>query len=160
MTNTDRHKLASFCTRCFASDSDGSWGETVQGDHCFNCGAGGALSLPRWAVEEIRRNASWVGRHYYPNDEDRARQEEILRLRKQVTHFPGRSAAPPRLPDRSWVVLQSVPAGTVSILCPTEISSAEEALEFARTRLPYHDEESLAPTKPAPAPIRIQPDQN
>ncbi len=56
-----------FCPLCFASEESSSWGADVMDGHCFNCGAsGGTVHLPAWAISEIRKNASWVGKRYYP----------------------------------------------------------------------------------------------
>jgi len=61
-----------FCTMCFASERNGSWGCTTMNNYCLNCGAGGTtVEIPEWAIENIRKNASWVGKRYYPCDEDR-----------------------------------------------------------------------------------------
>lgn len=37
----------------------------------MNCGSGGLVPMPEWAVSSIRFQASWVGKRYYPHDEDR-----------------------------------------------------------------------------------------
>lgn len=133
-----------FCVMCFADSEGGSWGDSVVSDdrrntHCFNCGSGGSgITMPRWAVEEIRRNASWVGKRYYANDEDRELQHELQLLRALVTDFPGRKAEPSTAPGNEgcWVITQQLgPGKSVSIM--TKAASAEEALEWARLRLPY-----------------------
>lgn len=60
-------KQRAFCTRCFA-DYNKEW---MQSNHCINCGSGGSLILLHiWAVESIRKNASWVGKRFYPDKED------------------------------------------------------------------------------------------
>lgn len=83
-----------FCVRCFADDKDGgSWSGGVVPGHCMNCGAGGSVvSIPPWAVKSIRSSASWVGKRYYPSDEDREIREELIALRALVPSFPGRTA--------------------------------------------------------------------
>jgi hypothetical protein len=140
----DRMALVSFCTRCFADDHGGSWGAGVMdGGHCLNCGAGGAISLPRWAVEEIRRSASWVGRRYYPQSEDIEIHEERCALLALVPSFPGRTARPAkrieqgeRVPDEGrWEVEQTFPKGCIS--STVEASSAEEAIEKTRFGMRY-----------------------
>lgn len=71
MTAEDRNKVEKFCPCCFASETSGSWDHVVIGGYCTNCGNGSTVDLPVWAIEEIRRNASWVGKRYYPCDEDK-----------------------------------------------------------------------------------------
>lgn len=68
----DENEIILFCPRCFASSDNASWGEPIMEGHCFNCGAGGCtVKLPRWAIEMIRKSASWVGKRYYPHEEDK-----------------------------------------------------------------------------------------
>jgi len=140
--NTDQS--VPFCVLCFGSADNSSWGEQVTDQHCMNCGAGGsAISIPRWAIDSIRKNASWVGKRYYPNEEDIEDRLEAKRLRKLVTNFPGRTAQAPDDQYTGWVVRQKMPNGrTLSMGFPSA-SSEEEALDMARTKLPYYDEESL-----------------
>lgn len=140
----DRRSIVSFCPMCFASDDGGSWGVGTIGDHCLNCGAGGAIHVPRWAVDEIRRSASWVGRRYYPQDEDREIDDERRALLATVTRFPGRHAEPARRyvdgewehdPER-WQVCQLLRNGSeMSTIIQAE--SAEAALEASRFFLRY-----------------------
>ena len=71
-----------FCTLCFASSEDGSWGCTTSEGHCYNCGAGGAaINIPKWAIESIRKNGSWVCKRAYPSQEDREQVRELRYLR-------------------------------------------------------------------------------
>jgi hypothetical protein len=140
---------ALFCTRCFASDTDGSWNHIVldagEGGYCTNCGGGGtSVQIPRWAVDEIRRNASWVGKRYYPSDEDKEKYDELRRLRAFVTHFPGRTAEPPKdeRDEDMWCVVQKV-SKTKNVSTVVRADSEEDALEQARTLLPYIPEEML-----------------
>lgn len=63
--------IKSFCPCCFASSTEGSWNHAVVAGYCTNCGNGSTVELPEWAIAEIRRNASWVGKRYYPNEEDK-----------------------------------------------------------------------------------------
>ena len=83
--------IRDFCPRCFASDMSGSWDQTVVGNHCYNCGASPSVRLPDWAVDCIREQASWVGKRYYPNDEDKEMAAELKELRSRMTEFPGRT---------------------------------------------------------------------
>ena len=150
MSNQNDRML--FCVLCFADNEDGSWGSGVMGDegssHCLNCGAGGsAIPMQRWAVENIRRSASWVGKRYYANEEDIAQHEELKALRKLVKDFPGRVAEPARGEgnEGSWMVCQALkkPGSTTSIL--VKAASAEAALEDARDKLPYVPEPHTVP---------------
>jgi hypothetical protein len=133
-------ELLNFCARCFASDDGGSWGVGTIDGHCFNCGAGwtGELKLPRWAVESIRSQASWVGRRYYPGQEDKENYEELRALRSLPKTFPGRTAE--RKVDQDgksyWWVTQALGDGK-SVSQTREANSAEEAIEATRYSLPY-----------------------
>jgi len=147
----DRFEQVSFCPQCFADDYEGSWGAGVlPGGHCINCGAGGAIPMPRWAVEQIRQSASWVGRRYYPGDEDREIEAERRALLATVTTFPGRVAEPARtLEGREWVlepghwtVKQYLTDGR-SISTTVKADSADEAIEKTRYALRYVPEVSL-----------------
>lgn len=144
----DRFELTGFCPSCFASSDGGSWGVGVEGGHCYNCGAGGAITIPRWAVESIRAQASWVGRRYYPGREDHELAEERKALLRLVPSFPGRTATPAvRLEDGAWVpdpgrwdVRQMLPNGWIE----TQVlaGSAEEAIEATRYHLRYVPQET------------------
>lgn len=70
-----------FCPGCFATNEGGSWGCTAEGGYCFNCGSTGTVKMPRWAVDSIRRSASWVGKRYYPSEEDLSDHRELRYLR-------------------------------------------------------------------------------
>lgn len=70
-----------FCPSCFASNENGSWNHVVVDNLCSNCGSIGTVKLPRWAVESIRRSASWVGKRYYPSEEDLLNSRELRYLR-------------------------------------------------------------------------------
>jgi hypothetical protein len=137
-----------FCPCCFASSEGGSWGEVVIEGHCFNCGAGGSgIEMKRWAVDSIRQQASWVGKRYYPHDEDKQRHEELKVLRALIPSFPGRTA---RLSEDGkasepgklvWWVEQVTGAQTTTSVS-IEAATAEEAIEASRFLLPYHPEAS------------------
>jgi hypothetical protein len=125
-----------FCPGCFATDEDGSWGCTVIGDYCMNCGAGGTVRIPRWAVKSIRRQASWVGKRYYPNDEDFERHAELKALRALPASFPGRTTEQDQQdPNRFWVKQKLTDNKSVSI--SVVASSHHEAMEASRFSLPY-----------------------
>ncbi|GAA4879295.1 hypothetical protein GCM10023310_69300 [Paenibacillus vulneris] len=70
-----------FCSGCFATNEDGSWGingwsvsqvkEYGLGCYCLNCGGHGEIVIiSRRAANRIRESASWVGKRYYPIEED------------------------------------------------------------------------------------------
>jgi len=125
-----------FCPGCFATNEDGSWGSTVLGDYCMNCGAGGTVNIPRWAVKSIRRQASWVGKRYYPHEEDFEKHEEMKALRSLPKAFPGRTAEPCNNEhNRFWVKQQLTENKSVTV--SVTASSVEEAIEASRYSLPY-----------------------
>lgn len=135
--------LTNFCPQCFADDDGGSWGVGTIGGHCLNCGAGGAIQIPKWAVESIRQNASWVGRRYYPQDEDREIYDERKALLDLVKVFPGREVMQARkFEDGEWVddvgrwtIRQNTPSGYMSTT--VQAASREEAMEASRYHLRY-----------------------
>lgn len=123
-----------FCCKCFADERGGSWNESVGEGHCFNCGAGGVtVRIPIWAVDMIRKSASWVGSRYYPNDEDKARYEERKALLALVKKFPGRSA---KRTKAGWCVHQKVDAHR-EVMIFSVAATKKAALEEARFVLPY-----------------------
>lgn len=144
-----REELLNFCPRCFASDDGGSWGAgTVDlqggGSHCLNCGAGcsPSLQLPRWAIESIRSQASWVGRRYYPGEEDRDNHTELKALRALPKTFPGRTAEKiEKEPYTYWVKQQL--GKNKSVMSTFKASSPEDAIEASRFSLPYVPAEAL-----------------
>jgi hypothetical protein len=149
MTMTEEERIAHanevicFCPRCFASSDGGSWGPEASVDHCANCGAGGKMpTLPRWAIQSIREQASWVGKRYYPSQEDKDMAAEIEALRALVPVMPGRSAE--KNEDGSWAVIQKTPNS--SIMMYTEATSAEEAMRKLHTALPYV--KAMEPARP------------
>ena len=133
---------ALFCVRCFATDTDGSWQHTVvpEANYCTNCGGGGtSVKIPRWAVDEIRKNASWVGKRYYPHEEDKERRVELEALRSTIKIFKGRKAK--RVDDAEngepqFLVTQDLGGGrNVSVVINAE--SQKVALNKTKTLLPY-----------------------
>lgn len=132
-----KDSICEFCTRCFASDQDSSWGGTVTGNYCFNCGAGGCtIRIPEWAVDSIRTNASWVGKRYYSNPEDLEKEEELKRLRSTVTVFNGRVARQITEDPSRWEVCQKLD-NNKSTMVFVSASSEQEALEKTKTLLPF-----------------------
>ena len=150
-----RKELILFCEMCFASSDDSSWGgELVQG-YCMNCGAGGtSLQIPRYSVEYIRRNASWVGKRYYPHEEDTENYEERERLRAQMTEFPGRTIegpftdklnGPDEKPYTYFRVIQKDPTkdGRQTSMMFTDVSK-EEAWTRAKLSMTWYAPEQFA----------------
>lgn len=133
-----------FCPYCFATDEDGSWQHTVDEQFCSNCGAvNSSVPLPRWAVDSIRAQASWVGRRYYPNSEDHEREQERRALLGQISEFPKRRAEPSSEVGQ-WRVCQPLPPdGTreENVLVPATTEAA--ALAAARYLLTYVSQEQF-----------------
>jgi|GEM_PF-5878246 len=78
---SDFDEKVTFCSACFATNENGSWGangwsvqeveERGQNCYCINCaGHGEILIMSRGAASQIRRSSSWVGKRYYPCNED------------------------------------------------------------------------------------------
>jgi len=109
-------QVVDFCSRCFACSQGGSWGEGVLNGHCYNCGAGGSTVLmPRWAVDSIREQASWVGKRYYPSQEDKELSRELRYLRSIAPAPEGRTVARSEYDGANpndWVVTQKYPDGS------------------------------------------------
>jgi hypothetical protein len=134
-----REEIIDFCPSCFGSTDNSSWGSEVFPDYCTNCGHGPPIKLPRWAVEAIRQNASWVGKRYYPHEEDKERHRELLSLRMKMTSFPGRTAE--RGADKKgWAVTQVTDEecshGSTTVYYH-DVATKKEALEKAKMHLPY-----------------------
>ncbi len=147
----DRMTCIDFCPACFASEHGGSWNHAIVNGYCSNCGNGSCVSMPIWAIEEIRRQASWVGKRYYPTPEDQEAEEELQTLRGMQTEFPGRSVERDVDEDGQilFVVRQITGKGKYSTTyCDARVcGSAEQAWEKARTRLPYVSQEQLTRAK-------------
>lgn len=122
-----------FCVRCFASENDGSWGSVVVKDHCFNCGCGGsAIDIDEWSIKSIRESASWVGKRYYPSEEDYETNAELLLARKNLPIPPDRWAK--EIEKGLWDVGQPRANGTISVFVHAD--SEKEAMDKARLQLP------------------------
>ena len=138
---TDQNKLVAFCALCFADEDSGSWGCVTipKANYCTNCSAGGSIiQIPEWAVKSIRDQASWVGKRFYPIQEDYDNQAERKALLNLVETFPGRTA---RLrEDGQWEVTQRKPDGR-SVQTWVKANSEVEALRH--NSLPYVPEEAL-----------------
>jgi hypothetical protein len=124
------HPVVSFCPACFADEKSGSWDHVVVGQYCTNCGNGSTIIIPEWAVAEIRRNASWVGKRFYPADEDRERLEERADLLSVVPEFPGRDA---KQGEERWSVWQLLPNGS-SVITSVKADSKEAAMRASGLR--------------------------
>lgn len=121
-----------FCPRCFASDLDGSWGCLADEAFCANCGAVGCtVRLPAWAVREIRTQASWVGKRYYPHNEDRQHAAELAALRTRAGVPPDREAK--RLEDGRWCIRQPLASGWIEIWVAATGTSETERDVLVRT---------------------------
>lgn len=143
-----RDELILFCSRCFASEDGGSWtrGQAIVSGLCSNCGAGGPdLRIPRWAVDGIRESASWVGKRYYPNDEDIETSAEVRNLRATIKVFPGRTVEQ-TADGQAFMVTQELPGGR-SVSMFTGAATAEKALEDLRLDLPYIPKSALKKPK-------------
>lgn len=127
------HKqMLTFCPRCFASSEDGSWGDVAIGDGCMNCGSGGTVVIPRWAVDSIREQASWVGKRYYPHAEDKEQVRELRYLRSIAPRIGFKVEA--HRDEHDGVETYSVSRGGLSIF---SFRSREEAEREGPLRLPY-----------------------
>jgi hypothetical protein len=127
----DKSDILSFCPCCFASSETGSWAHNVVSGYCTNCGNGSTITIPRWAVDEIRRNASWVGKRYYPDKEDEEHLAERKALLELVDVFPGRLAQ--QNEPGKWTVRQKTGPGVCTITT-VKASSAEEAMRLSNLR--------------------------
>lgn len=150
MKNAKGDEVGWFCVCCFADERGGSWGEGTipNAGFCANCGAASCLvPIPLWGIDSIRKNASWVGKRYYPTEEDGETRAELNRLRCTLDPFkcPGRTV-------REWtdaegkviqMVEQRLPDGRSVSMFTEERLSHEAALAWAATRLPFYTEESL-----------------
>lgn len=139
------HRPVSFCPSCFADEDGGSWDHQAGPHYCLNCGSGSTVTLPKWAVDEIRRNAAWVGARYYPDDETRARRRELHALRKAIGRWPGRTASPIEDAPGMWRLRQegSPGAGFTSIetMAPREGDETPvEAIKRTADLLPWVEE--------------------
>ena len=128
-----------FCVRCFASSESGSCGGSVVGDFCTNCCTSGTVRLPEYMVKSIRDQASWVGKRFYPHEEDIENREERKRLLALVTVFHGRSAV--KNVDGTWRVTQLLPGGR-RVETFVSALNAEHALRQASS-LPYFSKAAL-----------------
>lgn len=109
-----RTDLLWFCPGCFASEENGSCNHTCDANYCYNCGYPSTIQIPRYAIESIRQQASWVGSRYYPNSEDKQIRLELKYLRGQIPDHPTdkfeiidpNTSKLPSEPDVDYVYLQ------------------------------------------------------
>jgi len=137
-----------FCVQCFASEIDGSWYHLVErckdDNFCGNCGGHNtACPLPRAAIESIRKQASWVGKRYYPHEEDSQAHLERIELLKLVKAFPGRKALQSDPFNGWWSIDQKMPDGRTMFIT-TLAENEADAMESVRfSSLPYVSQEQL-----------------
>lgn len=92
--------IAQFCVCCFADSVwGGSWGGDVFQGGCMNCGAGGSsITLSLMDIKQIRQQASWVGKRYYPHEEDFEKSKNYPTAYFTTELKPGQ-----RLSDPDWI---------------------------------------------------------
>lgn len=134
---SERAEVLDFCPGCFATNEGGSWGHGCDEHYCYNCGFGGTVKLPRWAVDSIREQASWVGKRYYPHEEDTQTREELTALRSLSPDNPT-DTAEWNEDGRYYSVYRSDPKNRTRFgVMPIHAGSAEEAIRKAKPRLRY-----------------------
>jgi len=135
LTPEEKKAVVHFCVRCLGSSDNSSWGAAVGPSYCMNCGAGGTIDIPRWAVESIREQASWVGKRYYPHKEDLETREEIRLLRALAPDDPRRTVKQDENNPRRFYAEQPTKTGSTGTTVVAD--SLEEAREKAKVALPY-----------------------
>jgi hypothetical protein len=102
----------------------------------MNCGANGCtVPLPRWTVESIREQASWVGKRYYPHEEDIETNKEIQLLRALAPDDPERTVTQCEDDPRRWETRQPTEKGWTSTWVTAD--SEAEAREKAKLVMEY-----------------------
>lgn len=129
--------ILNFCPSCFATNEDGSWAHTCDEYYCYNCGNCSTIKIPRWAVESIRAQASWVGKRYYPNEEDRENYQELENLRKLVPINRSDEVTPDTVP--SVFIVRRYVDDTKRQYTSVTVSAKNktEARKIANKLLPY-----------------------
>ena len=148
-TDTKSHlQITEFCARCFADSHGGSWGEGTGSGGCYNCGASGCtVMIPVWAVESIREQASWVGKRYYPSQEDKELSRELRYLRSIAPAPAGRTVERVEYDGANpndWRVTQALPDGS-TISTTVRADHAGGALQAAEMILPHPVPEGFQP---------------
>lgn len=144
-----------FCSRCFATNEDGSMGGAIyptldDGCFCSNCCESYSYSnkivMRKADVLSIRSQASWIGKRYYPAQEDSDKNEELKRMRavlKLSFPFPrGRHAEQQK--DGSWLVTQNTHGGGSVSQFITASSEQEALIKSWDTTLPFYAEDPLS----------------
>lgn len=145
-----------FCPSCFADEEGGSWNCEATASMCLNCGNMSTVLLPKWAVTEIRRSAAWVGARYYPDDETKARQRELRRLRREIGRWPGRTVEEVEDDPTVWRLRQegSKDAGfawSETLIKRVPGEPAEVAIARTADCLPWVPEPEANSTKGSPS---------
>lgn len=134
-TKEERVALISFCPSCLGSSDDSSWGELVTEGYCCNCGNASTIMIPRWAVKSIREQASWVGKRYYPHEEDVKTRAELEALRALAPDDPERTVTPDEDTPGRFDVRQPTERGHIST--GVRAGCLEEARLKAKLVLPF-----------------------
>lgn len=136
--DTDLNRVVYFCSKCFADSDGGSWGEPAEYSNCYNCNTSsfghGITSLPKYIVENIRKNASWVGKRYYAHEEDYRINEELKTLRDKVGIFPGRHVI--KEGEHEYLVIQQLSLNSHQMMF-VKAADEKDALERSKSSLPY-----------------------
>lgn len=107
--------------------------------------------MPIWAIDSIRQNASWVGKRYYPSQEDREQALELRYLRSLAPPPSGRTVKRADYDgsnEHDWVVKQEYPDGS-SVTTMVKADFDEQAWLAGQIALPYPVPQSFS--KPSAA---------
>lgn len=130
-----------FCPMCFADSNGGSWNGGVDEHFCTNCSASGTgILVPAWAVKSIRAQASWVGKRYYPNDEDREAWAERRLLRASVAELSRLTVARCEYDNgdpKRWSAKVVTNAGSMTSTSFDAGLTIDEATAKAKVSLPF-----------------------
>lgn len=144
-----RMEIVDVCPGCFADSRGGSWGEGVSGQWCMNCGSHGTVQMPVWAVDSFRANASWVGKRYYPHQEDISVSRELRYLRSLAPPAPDRMVTQGLYEgcneggnENAWTVRQKYPDGS-TVTTTVKADSIGPAVLLGQLVLAYPVPESF-----------------
>jgi hypothetical protein len=137
-TREERVALIPFCPACLGSGDDSSWGELISEGYCCNCGNASTIMIPRWAVKSIRQQASWVGKRYYPHEEDFEQHAELEALRALAPDDPERTVKPVEDQPGRFETKQPTEKGSLSTW--VNAGSLDEAKLKAKVVLPFRPE--------------------
>lgn len=153
-TKNDAHlQVLDFCPGCFADSRGGSWGPGVEGPWCGNCGSHGTVQMPIWAVDAIRKNASWVGKRYYPHQEDKELSRELRYLRSCMPAPIGRTVTRADYDGcnpNDWRVVQKYPDGS-EVSTTVRAENAGPALRIGERVLAYPVPDTFEKPQPNPS---------